>query len=69
MNRHRHPVDLLPIRAAAVGTALIGVIWMAIALMYCTDAHDLLHQFVIGAAVAIAGITVHLIIDWIEARR
>lgn len=66
---NRDPVNLLPVRAGAVATALIGVIWMAVALMYCTDLADLLHQFTTGAAVAITGTTIHLIVNWIEHRR
>lgn len=60
---------MIRVRAAAVATQFIGVIWALLALLYTPDHKTVPHDFGIGITVALTGIGIWLFADWIEGRR
>ena len=59
---------MISVRAAAVATQIIGVIWALLALMYTPDHTRLPHDFAIGIGVTLTGIAIWVAASWWESR-
>ena len=57
---------MITVRAAAVATQFIGVIWALLALLFRNDQDDTAHEFGVSIAVIAAGFAVWLYADWRE---
>jgi hypothetical protein len=59
---------MISVRAAAVATQIIGVIWALLAVLYTPDNKTLPHDFGIGIGVALTGIAIWITASWWESR-
>ena len=56
------------IETGSLATAVIGVIWIALAVIYGTDQADTVHNVLLGAAIAAVGMTTAIAARWWENR-
>ena len=56
------------IETGGAATTAIGVIWAVLAAIYGTDRNDTIHNAILGAVIAVAGLATVIVARWWENR-